>query len=184
MFQFRVFALFALGFLLGVVLLGCGETAPPSDAQQPANDATAESDEVHIHSDDIERPVDYASALQRIKSYRDTIRDEIAAGRTGKAHRPLDEAMFVLEWLPEITQESNIPKDKWESVNMSAQKIRSLLDQVHERIDKKQNPDFDSVSEDIGRAIESLESVQQSTDSGSKEASDQEADAGDKGDDQ
>ncbi len=156
---------FAPGFLAIAVLIGCGKT-PQQTSSQPSEAETATQehiqDEGHMTADDVERPADYADAVVRIKSYRDAIRDEIAAGRPGKAHQPLDEMNFVVEWLPEIAQQSNVPKQNWEALNTAAQAIRALLDQVHERIDNGEQPDFESVAEDIQKEIDTLESIRNS----------------------
>jgi uncharacterized protein YqeY len=145
-------------------LAGCGtdgsQPAPSaaSDAQQaaPAHDP----DDVPITEADVERPANYAAAVARIRSYRDTIRDEVAAGRPTKAHRPLDELDIVLNWLPEIARDSNVPKENWESINTTAQQLRELMGKVHAQIDAGEKPDYEAVASDVEQAIEHLEQVQ------------------------
>ncbi len=152
----------------GVVFLsGCGETnpQPPAQPQGPAAgpraDATApqDPDDVPITEADVRRPADFPEAVTRVKGYRDTIRDEIAAGRPTKAHRALDELDIVLNWLPEIARDGNVPRDRWEAVNTTAQQVRELFNKVHTNIDAKQNPDYASVSKDIDQAIGRLDEV-------------------------
>lgn len=153
---------FIFGFLAVAVLIGCGETSKQEVNQQSdANRTTSEQgqDEGHITADDVERPTNYADAVVRITSYRDSIRDEIAAGRPDMAHRPLDEMNFVVEWLPEIAQHSNVPKKNWEALNVAAQTIRMLLDKVHERIDKGEDPNFNSVADGIEESLSTLSSI-------------------------
>lgn len=152
----------AIGFCAVLLMAGCGQSNPDSSrGPEPGSTAPASSDpdDVHITADDVERPENYAAAVDRIKAYRDTIRDEIAAGRPGKAHRPLDEANYVLEWLPEIVQESGIAKEHWETINLAAQTVRESFDQIHTRIDGQQEPDFEAVAADVQQAIETLESA-------------------------
>ncbi len=179
---------FALGFLAVAVLIGCGKTSPPESNQQPdANHAAAanDPDDVHITADDVKRPANYAAAVARITSYRDTIRDQIAAGRPGKAHRPLDEMNFIVEWLPEIAQQSNVPKENWEALNTAAQTIRTLLDKVHENIDNGDEPDFNAVADGIQESIDTLESIHKSdANNKSPETDGNESDAPDQGEHQ
>jgi len=92
-------------------------------------------------------------------SYRDAIRDEIAGGRPDNAHQPLDEMNFVVEWLPEIAQQSKVPKENWEDLNTAAQRIRTLLDKVHQQIDNGEEPDFDAVADGIQEAIDTLSDI-------------------------
>ncbi len=145
-----------------LLVAGCGQSDTESSGEQDFDVTAAaahDSDDVHITADDVERPKNYAAAVDRIKAYRNTIRDEIAAGRPSKAHRPLDEASYVLEWLPEIVQESGIAKEHWEQINVSAQTIRESFDQVHARIDNQQEPEFQAIGADVQQAIGALEAA-------------------------
>lgn len=157
--SFRTFLL--LGAAFG--LAGCGGSAPtdapPSNPSKPAATAPADPDDVPITEADVARPQDYADAVRRIEGFRDTIRDEIAAGRPTKAHRALDELDIVLNWLPGVARDSAVPKERWEDVNTTAQEIRGLFNKAHSRIDAKQEPDYGSVSEDIDRAIDKLKGI-------------------------
>lgn len=148
-------------------LIGCGEPDPqpsaqpsgPAAAPEATVTAPADPDDVPIKEADVKRPADFPDALTRIKGYRDTIRDEIAAGRPTKAHRALDELDIVLNWLPEIARDSSVPKEQWETVNTTAQQIRELFNKVHTKIDAKQDPDYSSVSKDIDQSIKQLDEV-------------------------
>ena len=141
-------------FCLVVVLLGCGKTKPDT-ASAPVGD----SDDVPISESDVKMPASFAEALPRIKSYRDTIRGAIEAGTPSKAHRSLDELDIVLSKLPSIAKDSGIPKEKWETVNTTAQELRKLFNQVHSDIDTKREPDYKAVAEPIDHAISILEQV-------------------------
>jgi hypothetical protein len=143
---------------------GCGGDQPPA-APSATSTATApavapDADDVLITEADVSRPKDYADAVARLGGYRDTIRDEIAAGRPTKAHRALDELEIVLNWLPGIARDSDVPKEQWEALNTTAQKIRGLFNQVHSRIDEKQEPDYGSVAKDIDDALSALQAIQ------------------------
>lgn len=155
--------------LLAPVLVsaGCGGPAtdsatpppPSSPTTAPAPAGAADLDDQPISEADVARPKDYPEALSRIEGYRDTIRDEIAAGRPTKAHRALDELDIVLNWLPSVARDGGVAKDKWEVINTTAQKIRELFNEVHSRIDAKQEPDYASVSAAIDQAIGALRAV-------------------------
>ncbi len=141
---------------------GCGDggvPGPAGPAGAPPASGTAGGDEDHVTADQVERPKDFAAAVARIEQYRDRIREEIAAGRPAQAHRPLDEAVFVLQWLPEIARDGGIAKTHWEEINTLAQAIEAALDRVHARIDAQQDPDFASVADEVQRAIDRLKAI-------------------------
>jgi hypothetical protein len=150
--------------------IGCGSPNPESTPQPPPAAKVSGSsastpapaldpDDVPIKEADVAKPRDYAEALTRIEGYRNTIRDEIAAGRPSKAHRGLDELDIVLNWLPAIARDSGVPKENWEKVNTTAKSIQDLFNQVHSRIDDKKEPDYGSVSAAIDTAIGDLKKI-------------------------
>ncbi len=160
----RAFSLAGLVFLAG-----CGETNPqpaapptsaaPAPAPQASSTAAGDPDDVAITEADVRRPTDFADAVTRIKGYRDSIRDEIAAGRATKAHRALDELDIVLNWLPEVARDSDVPKERWEAVNTTAQRIQELFNKVHSNIDARKDPDYASVSKDLDEAVGRLAEI-------------------------
>ena len=143
---------------------GCGEPAPTDvaapDASKAAALTPADSDDVPITEADVARPKDYADATARIAGYRDTIRDEVTAGRPTKAHRALDELDIVLNWLPGVARDSAVPKERWEEVNTTAQEIRDHFNKVHAKIDAKQAPDYASIADAVDRAIGRLKAIE------------------------
>ncbi len=153
---------FTLASVLVITTFGCRDRAAEPTSQASTKSASAtESDahEVELTAADVDRPPDYASAVERIILCRDSIRDEIAAQRPHSAHRPLDEVTFVLEWMPAIARDNGVAKKYWEAVNLSSQSIRLLLDQVHEQIDNGEQPDFDAVAGGIQDAIATLSDI-------------------------
>jgi hypothetical protein len=144
------------------LLSGCGDVSPPAplDAGPAQRGPDAEqSDGGHLTAQDVPRPPDFVSAVARIEQYRDRIRDSLAAGRPAQAHRPLDEAAFVLEWLPEIARDSGIDKSHWEEINTLAQSISAAFDQIHTRIDEQGSFDYATVAERVQQAIDRLKAL-------------------------
>lgn len=158
----------ALSFLVGAVgLTGCdSKPTPPAAAPAAGPGGTADTGapahdphDVPITAEDVERPKDFADAVTRIESYRDKIKTETTTGTPSLAHRSLDELDYVLQWLPEIAQESDIPKEKWEEVNTTARELRDSFNKVHSNIDAGKEPDYAAVDEEIDAAIERLDAV-------------------------
>ncbi len=154
--------------LLGCVALAAGSTfscqrSTPSalPAGTGAEHAAEEEEEdVPITEADVELPANFAAAVERIDGYRRSIREAIANGHPGRAHRPLDELEIVLDKLPEIARDSGVPKRRWEQVVESAQEISDRFNELHAAIDEHRTVDYASVAEPIETAIRKLADVQ------------------------
>jgi len=151
------------------LLAGCGQAEPDAAANgnQAAGEAqAAEAQDLHdvplTEEEKTQLRADnesYADAVAHIQSYRDTIATETAGGNPAEAHRALDNLDLVLEWLPEIAQNSGVAKTSWEEVNTTAQQLRDLFNAVHANIDDGKDPDYGSVTADIDKGVESLTAI-------------------------
>ncbi|MFZ5832671.1 MAG: hypothetical protein ACOY3P_21495 [Planctomycetota bacterium] len=164
---------FVLTLALGIagfgVLAGCNQSAQAP----PANDGTSatEGDDYNPHDVPIteeqkaelrQQTAKFADAVATIKQFRNEIEQETAAGIPAnpfKAHQALDKADLLLQWLPEIARNSGVPKEQWETVNTSANDLRTLFEQVHQNIDNKQDPNFPAVAGEIDQKIAGLEAI-------------------------
>ena len=159
---------FTLLTLMATTLFtGCSKNSEPAiQTEAPSENTTVthDPDDIPLTGQEIaalkQGVTSYADALSKIKAYRDTIRDGIAAGDPRKAHRPLDELDIVLEHLSTVARDNNIPKSQWETVNTSAQQVRDSFNKVHAQIDGGEKPDYAAVAGDIDAALASLENVQ------------------------
>lgn len=150
--------------IAGMTLLaaGCDHSAPqtnPAPSSASSNEQPQDADDVAITEADVDMPKSYGIALERIKSYRDTIRTAVTTGQDTKAHRPLDELDIVLDKLTSIARDSGVSKERWEDVNTSAKELRGLFNQVHSAIDEKRKPDWAAVGDPIDEVIGRLESI-------------------------
>lgn len=132
-----------------------GEQQPAAEGHDPHDVPLTEEEKVQLRKDN----ENYADAVAHIQSYRDTIRTETTGGNPAKAHRALDNLDLVLEWLPEIAQNSGVPKSNWEEVNTTAQKLRDLLNAVHANIDDGKDPDYASVAAEIDQGVDALAAI-------------------------
>ena len=147
---------------VSLFLVGCGDT----NKSEPKNKTGKTDRQVHAPADphdvpiteaDVKMPSDYNEAVERIKQYRDTIKDKIAAGKPAEAHRALDELDIVLNKLMPITEESRIPESQWRDINLAGKEIRGRFNKIHEAIDAKQAPDYSTHETEIDTAIRTLE---------------------------
>ena len=70
-----------------------------------------------------------------------------------------DELDFVLDWLPEIAQDIDIPKEEWEEINTTSRELRDSFNKVHANIDEGKEPDYAAVDDEIDAAIERLDAI-------------------------
>ena len=148
-------------------IAGCGQdaaqTAGGGTSSSGTPGGTADPHDVPLTEAEIkqikEENAKFTDAVTNIQSFRDTIRDAVAAGTPAKAHRSLDKLDVVLQALPEIAQNSSVPKEQWQTVGESAQKLRDLFNQVHANIDAGKEPDYTSVSSDVDKAVDALKRI-------------------------
>ena len=153
------------------LLSGCGggettsENKPGGDAtsQPGTSDDSADPHDVPLTEEEIASlkaaTAKYEDALSHIQEYQKTIATETTGGEPAKAHRALDNLDVVLERLPEAAQNSNVPKEKWQEVNETAQQLRDLFNKVHANIDAGKAPDYESVADEIAKAVETLAAI-------------------------
>ena len=90
-----------------------------------------------------EETAKFADAVAKVKELRDAVERETKDGLPSnpfEAHQALDKADIIVQWLPEIAQNSGVPKDQWETVTTASGTLRELFDQVHLNIDGKKDP--------------------------------------------
>jgi len=152
------------------VLSGCSQ---PSQEPASVGEATAAQGEADYNPHDVpiteeqktelrEKTAKFADAVATLKQFRSEIEQETAAGipeNPYKAHQALDQADLLLQWLPEIARNSDVPKEHWEAVNTSANDLRTLFEQVHQNIDTRQDPNFAAVAGDIDQKLAGLEEI-------------------------
>ena len=160
----QLFAVMCLGFLVG-----CGQSQPTDD-NATANNQSNETPGEHADPNDVppteaeidklrEDTASWTAAVEHIQKYRDTIKVETTGGTPAKAHRALDLLDSVLQWLPEIAQNSNVPKDDWQSIGESSQKLRDAFNVVHANIDDGKAPGYEAVAAEIDAAVEVLAAI-------------------------
>jgi hypothetical protein len=107
---------------------------------------------------DIDLPKDYAALVARVEQLVDDIRDKIAAGTPTKAHRSLDELDIILKKAAAIASRT-VPTQNWKEVNVQSKELAAAHNELHEKIDEKQNPDYAALADRIRKALDALKAV-------------------------
>jgi hypothetical protein len=144
--------------IVGVALLclaGSGCTSSTPGAKADGEDNAEEHHHDHGH-----RPESYTAALAQIKHARDEVKAAFDAGTPTECDDALHEVAKVLDVLPEVAAETDLPKEDWQVVNDQSQHLFDQFMKIHDGFhgDGKQGASFDSVAEEINKAIETLES--------------------------
>ena len=110
---------------------------------------------------DKDRIVDSTGALEfdAVPEHLVVIGAGVIGLELGSVWARLGAKVTVLEWLPKIARNSGVPKEHWETVNTSANELRTLFEQVHQNIDNKQDPNFAAVAGDIDQKVAGLEEI-------------------------
>ena len=109
-----------------------------------------------------EETAKFTDAVAKVKELRDAVERETQNGIPANpfdAHQALDTADFIVPRLPKIAQDSEIPMEQLETINVAAKAIRECFEQVHQNIDDKADPDFASIQEEMDAKIAELEAV-------------------------
>jgi len=157
-----------------IALSGCSPSSPTpettpvakpeaggsADAYNPHDMPITEEQKTQLRQEASEFP----KAVAVIEDLRNATETETKSGipeNPYKAHQALDKADLVLQWLPEIARDSGVPKEHWETVNTTANALRTSFEKVHQNIDNKQDPDFASVAGEIDSQIAKLKEIAQ-----------------------
>jgi hypothetical protein len=131
---------------------------PSAKSTDQSQQAAHDPDDVPITEEDIGMPSDYAALVTRVEQLVTDIHTKIEAGTPSKAHRSLDELDIILKKAAEIASRS-VPREHWKDVNVQSKELAQAHDELHERIDANQMPDYTAVAERIHKAVESLKAV-------------------------
>jgi hypothetical protein len=157
--------LVACAALTATVVGGC--SSRPSDTggsksnSVPTHELSStakDPDDVPLNEGDIEIPPDYSTLMARVEFLIRDIQERIAAGTPTKAHRSLDELDILLKKAPEIAAK-NVARDHWKEVNLQSKELAAAHNELHEKIDEKKEPDYNSVAERIQKAMGALKAV-------------------------
>ena len=173
--RFSLAMLSCAGVVCLGTLVGCGQQGPepPSPGGDPVAESGAQQEEVDPHDVPItdeqkeqlrEATAKFSDAVAKVKELRDAVERETQGGlpeNPFEAHQALDKADIVVQWLPQIARDSEVPKEHWEAVNTAANDLREMFDQVHQNIDNKADPDFSSVQQQMDAKIAELEAIAQ-----------------------
>lgn len=167
-----MFCVLPAAFIGIAFLAGCGQSnQEPSATVDGTPAAEAGDEEYHPHDVPIteeqkqqlrEDTAHFPKAVDIIQEFRDVTERETKDGipeNPHEVHQSLDKVDLVLQWLPGIARNSEVPEENWKQINMAANDLRNSFEEVHQNIDNKQDPDFASVAGEIDQQIARLKEI-------------------------
>lgn len=142
-----------LGFL-AVPLIGCGDAGPSTEAEAKGHGHDHDHDHGH-------RPETLHAAVAELTEMRDVIRDAIVDGDPHDAHGPLHEVGDLLEAIPDIAAETDLPKEEWDAVNAANEELFAAfgaIDKAFHTKDGDKQAAYGGVSEKLDEALEAIRS--------------------------
>lgn len=205
----RIPANFALCLFGGLIvsLAGCGEATSTAgaggddhahhddhDHDGHDHDHEGHDHDGHHHHDHGERPQSFSEAVEQLVVTRDAIRDAILNGDPDDAHDPLHEVGALIETIPDLAAETDLPEAEWTAVKEANEKLYDAFGKVDKAFHTKDGDKkaaYEGAAEAIDAAIEDIRSrlppaadeAASADDAGSEDAVEQNADdAADAGD--
>lgn len=156
--------------VLSLISVGCTSAKPDSQADGGGQAEEHGHDHDHGH-----RPESYSAALAQIKHARDEVKAAFDAGDPHACDEALHQVAEVLDVLPEVAAETDLPKEDWQVVKEQSKLLFDEFMKIHHGFHgdgKEEGASFDSVAESINAAIDALEEKVAATGEKAESASD------------
>ena len=139
-----------------VPLAGCEPTE--SGVKADAHDHGHEHDHEHGHG---HLPESLHAAVAELTSIREAVRAAILEGDPDDAHDPLHEVGELLEALPDIAAETDLPKEEWDAVKAANERLFDAfgaIDKAYHTKDGDKKAAYENVAGELEEAIEEIRS--------------------------
>lgn len=140
--------------VLSCSLVGCSGADP--EAGRDASTHGHDHDHDHGH-----RPDSLHAAVAELTEMRDAIRDAILTGEPDDAHGPLHEVGELLEAIPDIAAETDLPEEEWTAVNKANEQLFDAfgaIDKAFHTKDGDKKSAYEGVADQLDEAIEVIRS--------------------------
>lgn len=167
--RFSRFTSFVAFGLLGL-LAAC---KPADEGKEPTGTSSSEA---HDHGHEHPRPASLADGVAQIKTHLKSVEDAFANNKPQECDDALHELAEILDVLPQVAADSDLPKESWEEVKKASGGLFDALMKIHEGFhgENAQGATYSDVKSAIDENLAVLESK---ASEGGKEAGSAEASA-------
>ena len=144
----------ALALVCPIPLAGCGPT--DSSAQADVHDHGHEHEHEHSH-----KPESLHAAVAELTSIREAVRSAIVDGDPHDAHEPLHEVGELLEAIPDVAAETDLPEEEWEAVKAANERLFEAfgaIDRAFHVKDGDKKAAYEKVANELEEAIDEIRS--------------------------
>ncbi len=138
---------------------GCHRGAAHDEHDHAGHDHHDHEEESPFDESKVVVPPRYGDAVERIAALSSDMDRLIRAGDLCHAHPTLDELDLVLQRLMPVAQQDNVPRKRWEGINLAARQLRLTLNEIHEALDEHRDPELSKRAGEIDRALSALRSA-------------------------
>lgn len=146
----------AATFVLSTPLLfGCN-----SGTSETAAGAHAGHDHGHDHEHG-HRPDSLHEAVEQLAGIEIAISEAITSGDVDAAHGPLHEVGELLQAIPEVAAETDLPKEEWEAVKAATDRLfgaYAVIDKAFHVKDGDKQAAYEQVASELTEALEEIRS--------------------------
>ena len=142
----------------GVLPLGLSLLLLANAGCTPTDTAAGEED----HHDDHHRPESLHVAVAELKHVRDEVKTAMESGSPDAAHEPLHEVGELLEMLPEVAADTDLPREKWEIAKAETNKLFDafgVIDEAFHTAGGDKQAAYSEVAASIDESIAALEAL-------------------------
>lgn len=145
--------------LITALTLGCQQQAPTESAADHGHSHGHEHGHTHDHHN---RPTSLHAAVSELKEIRETVGAAMENGSPDDAHGALHDVGALLEVLPEIAADTDLPREKWEEAKAQNDKLFDafgVIDKAFHTAGGDKVAAHAQVSAEIDEAIAGLEAL-------------------------
>lgn len=148
--------------VVGVLTLaGCSSATSDGDASDNAHGHDHGHDHDHEHG---HRPDSLHEAVDHLAEIEEAVSKAIMSGDAEAADEPLHEVVDLLNAIPEIAAETDLPKEEWEAVKAASKRLFNAYKVIHDEFHGKDGKDsdkqaaYEKVSSELTEALEEIRS--------------------------
>lgn len=123
-------------FFIGYACLALGSIAALAGCNSSATPVAPDHDHDHDH-DHGHRPASLEAAVEEVLACRDVIRSAMEKDKPDDAHDPLHEVGELLELLPDLAAETDLPKEEWEALKAATDRLMDAFGQIDKAFHQK-----------------------------------------------
>jgi hypothetical protein len=154
-----------LSLLVAVLMAGCDRSAAEKKPQAGQTQGKSEKHADHANhaGDEHPRPVNFAAGVRELKEHYLEIKKAFEQADMEKAieqaHEPLHAVGDILEALPDLAKQSNLPPEELQTVKKSVDALFEGYGSVDDALHEGKEPNYQAVAANIDQAMAAMEAV-------------------------